>query len=468
MNKKLLWIIISLAALVILLIVLKKNGLIGKEEGIKVSAEKVIRRDITEIVTASGKVYPEIEVKISPDVSGEITELNVEEGDSVRKGQVLARIYADIYATQRDQAAAQVSGQRSQVSNAQAQLEALKSSLELAKLTYNRQKQLLDDRVISRAEFEQADNTLKTAQANYDAALQSVRGSQAQVQSATANLQKANKDLSRTALISPMTGVVSLLNVKKGERVVGNSMMAGTEMMRIADISVFEIRVEVGENDIQKVDIGDTALIEVDAYNNRKFKGIVTQIASSQKGAASQSSASLSSSNDVSNYEVRIRILRDSYADLIDPSKPRKFPFRPGMSASADIQTKTHSSVLSIPINAVTTRDKQDTASEGSKGKEGKKAGRLTTANNDTDNTNSFNSTSEDLLEVVFVRQSDNTVKLVPVKTGIQDINNIEITDGLKEGDEVITGPYTIVSKTLRNKTKVKVVPRNELFEIKQ
>ncbi|MCO5238553.1 MAG: efflux RND transporter periplasmic adaptor subunit [Chitinophagaceae bacterium] len=468
MNKKLLWIIISLAALVILLIVLKKNGLIGKEEGIKVSAEKVIRRDITEIVTASGKVYPEIEVKISPDVSGEITELNVEEGDSVRKGQVLARIYADIYATQRDQAAAQVSGQRSQVSNAQAQLEALKSSLELAKLTYNRQKQLLDDRVISRAEFEQADNTLKTAQANYDAALQSVRGSQAQVQSATANLQKANKDLSRTALISPMTGVVSLLNVKKGERVVGNSMMAGTEMMRIADISVFEIRVEVGENDIQKVDIGDTALIEVDAYNNRKFKGIVTQIASSQKGAASQSSASLSSSNDVSNYEVRIRILRDSYADLIDPSKPRKFPFRPGMSASADIQTKTHSSVLSIPINAVTTRDKQDTASEGSKGKEGKKAGRLTTANNDTDNTNSFNSTSEDLLEVVFVRQGDNTVKLVPVKTGIQDINNIEITDGLKEGDEVITGPYTIVSKTLRNKTKVKVVPRNELFEIKQ
>lgn len=468
MNKKLLWIIISLAALVILLIVLKKNGLIGKEEGIKVSAEKVIRRDITEIVTASGKVYPEIEVKISPDVSGEITELNVEEGDSVRKGQVLARIYADIYATQRDQAAAQVSGQRSQVSNAQAQLEALKSSLELAKLTYNRQKQLLDDRVISRAEFEQADNTLKTAQANYDAALQSVRGSQAQVQSATANLQKANKDLSRTALISPMTGVVSLLNVKKGERVVGNSMMAGTEMMRIADISVFEIRVEVGENDIQKVDIGDTALIEVDAYNNRKFKGIVTQIASSQKGAASQSSASLSSSNDVSNYEVRIRILRDSYADLIDPSKPRKFPFRPGMSASADIQTKTHSSVLSIPINAVTTRDKQDTASEGSKGKEGKKAGRLTMANNDTDNTNSFNSTSEDLLEVVFVRQSDNTVKLVPVKTGIQDINNIEITDGLKEGDEVITGPYTIVSKTLRNKTKVKVVPRNELFEIKQ
>ncbi len=468
MNKKLLWIIIGLAALVILLVVLKKAGVIGKEEGIKASSEKVIRRDITEIVTASGKIYPEIEVKISPDVSGEITELNVEEGDSVRKGQVLARIYADIYATQRDQAAAQVAGQQSLVSNAQAQLEALKSSLELARLTYNRQKQLLDDKVISRAEFEQADNTLKTAQANYDAALQSVRSNQAQVQSATANLQKANKDLSRTALLSPMTGVVSLLSVKKGERVVGNSMMAGTEMMRIADISVYEIRVEVGENDVQKIDLGDTAIIEVDAYNNRKFKGIVTQIASSQKGAALQTAASSSSSTDVTNYEVKIRILRDSYADLFDPSKPKKFPFRPGMSASADIQTRTHRNVLSVPINAVTTRDKKDTASEGAKVKEPPKANNAPAGTNDNNSNDNTSAASDDLLEVVFVLQKDNTVKLVTVKTGIQDINNIEITEGLGEGDEVITGPYTIVSKTLKNKTKVKVVPKEQLFEAKQ
>ena len=467
MNKKLLWIIISLVALVILLIVLKKNGVIGKEEGIKVSSEKVIRRNITEIVTASGKVYPEIEVKISPDVSGEITELNVEEGDSVRKGQILARIYADIYATQRDQAAAQVAGQQSLVSNAQAQLEAMKSSLDLAKLNFNRQKQLLDDKVISKAEFEQADNTLKTAQANYEAALQSVHNNQAQVRSATANLQKANKDLSRTALISPMTGVVSLLNVKKGERVVGNSMMAGTEMMRIADISVYEIRVEVGENDVQKIDLGDTAVIEVDAYNNRKFNGIVTQIASSQTGAASQTASSLTSSTDVTNYEVRIRIDRDSYADLFDPSRPKNFPFRPGMSASADIQTRTHRDVLSVPINAVTTRDKKDTASEGAKNRDVKKPGNTAPENNSTNGDNAPAFASDDLLEVVFVLQKDNTVKLVTVKTGIQDINNIEITEGLNEGDEVITGPYTIVSKTLKNKTKVKVVPKEQLFEIK-
>ncbi|HRP31035.1 MAG TPA: efflux RND transporter periplasmic adaptor subunit [Agriterribacter sp.] len=464
MNKKLLWIIIGLAVLVIGLIALKKAGVIGKDEGIRVSAEKVLRKDITEIVTASGKIYPEIEVKISPDVSGEITELNVQEGDSVKKGEILARIYADIYATQRDQAAAQVAGQQSQVANAKAQLEALKSALDLAKLTYNRQKQLLNDKVISRAEFEQADNTLKTAQANYDAAQQSIQSGEAQVKSAIANLQKANKDLSRTELISPMTGVVSLLNVKKGERVVGSTMMAGTEMMRIADVSAFEIRVEVGENDVQKIDLGDTAIIEVDAYNNRKFKGTVSQVASSQKGAASQTSVS-ASSTDVTNYEVKIRILPDSYADLFDPARPRKLPFRPGMSASADIQTKTHKNVLSVPINAVTTRDKKDTASEGSKEPAIKKT-EATDKPAETDN-QLTDVASDDLLEVVFVLQKDNTVKMVTVKTGIQDINNIEIVDGLTEGEEVITGPFAIVSKTLKNKTKVKVVPKDQLFEVK-
>lgn len=466
MNKKLLLIIGILVALVITLIALKKAGVIGKEEGLKVSAEKALRRDITEIVTASGKVYPEIEVKISPDVSGEITELTVQEGDSVKKGQILARIYADIYATQRDQAAAQVSGQQSIVSNSQAQLAALKSALDLAKLTFNRQKQLLEDKVISRSEFEQAENTLNTAQANYNAAEQSIRSNQAQVVGARANLQKADKDLSRTALVSPMEGVVSLLNVKKGERVVGNSMMAGTEMMRIADISIFEIRVEVGENDVQKINIGDTSLIEVDAYSTRKFKGIVTQIASSQKGAASQVASSVSSSTDVTNYEVRIRIQQDSYKDLIDPARPRKFPFRPGMSASADIQTRTNKNVITVPINAVTTRDKNDTAAVANKATSKKPKDSAVVAPPPVTGTET-KPVDNDALEVVFVLQKDNSVKLVQVKSGIQDINNIEILSGLNEGDEVITGPYTVVSKTLKPGTKVKVVPKNELFEVK-
>lgn len=462
MNKKLFWIIGILLVLIVTLVGLKKAGVIGKEEGLNVSAEKAVRRDITEIVTASGKIYPEIEVKISPDVSGEITELTVQEGDSVRKGQILARIYADIYATQRDQAAAQVTGQQSIVSNSQAQLVALKSAMELAQTTYDRQKKLLDDKVISLSEFEQAQNTLNTAKANYTAAEQNIRSNQAQVQSAVASLQRANKDLSRTALIAPMTGVVSLLNVKLGERVVGNSMMAGTEMMRIADVSTFEIRVEVGENDVQKITVGDTAIVDVDAYGNRKFKGLVTQIASSQKGAAQQTAVSSSSTTDVTNYEVKIRILRESYTDLLDPSKPRKLPFRPGMSASADIQTRTNRNVITVPINAVTVRDKNDTASVTAK-----PAAKTPEKDAETqDKVNADTSGPGDtMLEIVFVKQADNTVKLVVVKSGIQDLNNIEILSGLNEGEEVITGPYTIVSKTLKNGTKVKVVPRSQLFE---
>jgi HlyD family secretion protein len=463
MNKKLLWTIIVLVVLIIILVALKKAGVIGKEEGTKVSTEKAVTRNITEIVTASGKVYPEIEVKISPDVSGEITELNVQEGDSVKKGQILAKIYADIYATQRDQAAAQVQAQQSMVSNAEAQLEALKSALEQAQKNYDRQKQLLSDKVISKAEFEQAENTYKSAQANYNASLQSIRSSKATAQSAIANLEKANKDLSRTAVLSPMTGVVSMLNVKKGERVVGSTMMAGTEMMRIADIRVFEIRVNVGENDVQKIDLGDTALVEVDAYNNRKFKGLVTQIASSQVGATTQTAST--SSTDVTNYEVRIRILQDSYKDLIDPSKPKKFPFRPGMSASADIQTRTRNNVLSVPINAVTIRDKSDTGKVAVK-KDVKAQPAGSEANAASSNAPAGN--ADDMEEVVFVMQKDGTVKRVKVKTGIQDINNIEILNGLNQDDEVVTGPYTIVSKTLRNGMKVKVVPKEQLFEVKK
>ncbi|MFS8083485.1 MAG: HlyD family secretion protein, partial [Ginsengibacter sp.] len=290
MNRNLKWVIVGLVAVIVLLIILKKTGVIGKEDGTKVTAEKAALRTIVETVNASGKVYPEVEVKLSPDISGEIVELNVEEGDSVKKGQVLARIYGDIYATQRDQAAAIVSQQQAQVANASASLNALQAQLDQAKKTYDMQKQLYDEKVISRSEFNTADAAYKTAQANLNAARQGIRGSQAGVQSARAGLEKANKDISRATLEAPMSGVVSLLNVKKGERVVGSSMMAGTEMMRIADMSKIEVRVDVGENDIPKVHLGDSALIEVDAFNNRKFKGVVTQIASSNNGASSQTS----------------------------------------------------------------------------------------------------------------------------------------------------------------------------------
>ncbi len=454
MNKKLKWIIISLIILIVVLVVLKKTGVLGKDEGIKVTAEKVQKRTIVETVNASGKIYPEVEVKLSPDISGEIVELDVAEGDSVKKGEVVAKIYGDIYNTQREQAVAIVNQQKAQLADAKAGLGALEAQLDQAKKTYDMQKQLYDEKVISRNEFNTADAAYKTALANLNAAKQGLIGSEASVQSAEAALQKANKDLSLATLKSPMNGVVSLLSVKKGERVVGSSMMAGTEMMRIADMSKIEVRVDVGENDIPKVRLGDSASIEVDAYNDRKFTGVVTQIASSNNGAATQSDLA-NTSTDVTNYKVYIRLNPDSYKDLL--GKNRRFPFRPGMSASADIQTKTHVNVLSIPINAVTTREKNDSTMNNS------------AMNNpaSNDDLSVSNQGDNDLDIVVFVVQADGKVKKQKVKTDIQDINYIEITDGLKEGQEVVTGPYDVVSKTLKDGDKVKVVPKNELFSTK-
>ncbi len=452
MSKTVKWILISAGILLVALIGLKAAGAFGKDEGTKVTAEKVQRRTITEIVNASGKIYPEIEVKVSPDISGEITELTVQEGDSVKKGQVVARIYADIYAIQADQAASGVAQSRAQVANSQASLNALKASLDQAEKTYNMQKQLYDEKVISANEFNVADANYKSALANYNAAKEGIRGGQAAVSAAQSSLAKANKDLSRTAVLAPMGGVVSLLSVKKGERVVGSNMMAGTEMLRIADMSKIEVRVDVGENDIPKVKLGDSALVTVDAYNDRKFKGIVTQIASSNNGAVTQVE-SANTSTDVTNYKVYVRLLPESYTDLL---AKKGFPFRPGMSASADIQTQTHANVLSVPINAVTTREIADSAKVEKKHTENGDAEEKTLS-------------AEDLEVVVFVlNETDKTVKKVKVKTAIQDINYIEITEGLKGDETVISGPYDAVSKTLKEKDRVKVVDKKELFEYKE
>jgi HlyD family secretion protein len=461
MNKKLVWTMVSLLVVIILLVILKKAGAFGKDEGIKVTAEKVIKRSITETVTASGKIYPEIEVKMSPDISGEIVELTVQEGDSVKKGQELAKIYADIYTTQRNQAAAQVDQQQAMVSNIAATLPGLKATMDQDQLMYDRQKQLLDQKVISKSEFEQAESALKVAQATYNAAVQNVKGNVAGVASAQANLSIAAKNLSRTTLVSPINGVVSLMSVKKGERVVGNSMMAGTEMMRVADMSAIEAIVDVGENDIPKVMLGDSANVEVDAYNSRKFRGVVTQIASSVTAASSSSSTV--STNDVTNYKVHIRLMPNSYKDLIDPARPKHLVFRPGMSASADIQTKTHMDALSVPINAVTTRDKNNAPPPDPN----KNAANTSNTDNGMATPASPTVAPGDLEEVVFLLKPDKTVKKIKVSSDIQDINYIEILTGLNEGDEVITGPYGTISKTLQDGTKVNVVSKEKLFETK-
>lgn len=450
MNKKVKWILIGLGLVIVLLV----GGKIlagSSDKEVKVTAEKVARKTIIETVNASGKVYPEIEVKISSDVSGEITELNVQEGDSVTKGQLLARIYADIYASQRDEASARVAQSQATVANSRAALEALKAQLDQDRTVYNRNKDLYDQKVISKAEFEQYETKYRASQAQYNAALQNIRSLSAGVASAQTQLGAANKNLGRTTILAPMNGVISQLNVKKGERVVGTAQMAGTEMMRVANMSGLEVRVDVGENDIVKVSVGDSADVEVDAYNNRKFKGIVTQIAASTNKTNGVTAAT---ATDVTNYEVHIRLNPSSYLDLLGPSGNNKFPFRPGMNASADIKTNTKNGVIAVPLTAVAARDKNDDDDDEEDKKEEKP---------DDENASVVN--TDDLQEVVFIVNKEGKVDKRIVKTGIQDINNIEVVEGLKDDDLVVTAPYNAVTKTLKTGTKVKVVTKDKLFK---
>jgi HlyD family secretion protein len=452
MNKSLKWILIIVGLLAVLFVGARMLGKSSKSST-KVTADKVQKRTIIETVNASGKVYPEVEVKISPDISGEITELNVQEGDSVKKGQILARIYADIYSSQRDEAAARVTQSQATVANSEANLNALKAQLDQAKVNYDRNKALYDDKVISKSEFEQYETQYRTSQSQYNAALQNIRSLKAATQSTQTSLVAANKNLSRTTLVAPMDGVISSLSVKRGERVSGNSFTLGTEMMRVAEMTTMEVRVDVGENDIVKVNVGDSADIEVEAYNNRKFKGVVTQIASSTK-------STVSSSGDVTNYEVRIRIDSSSYRDLIDPSKPKRFPFRPGMNASADIKTQRKDDVASVPIAAVAARVKgsDKSVADQKKEKEKEKA-----QSNDADQ--DVTVSGDDIEEVVFIIKPDGTVEKRTVTTGVQDMNFIEIRSGLKVGEQIVTAPFDAVNKTLKSGDKVTIVAKDKLFQ---
>ena len=450
MNKKIIWIGAGFVIVIGLLIGLKKGGVIGKEEGVAVTAEAVQLRTITESVNASGKVYPEIEVKVSPDISGEIVNLFVEEGDRVTKGQVLAKIYADIYSSQRDQVTASVNQVKAQYENVKAGLSGLKTVYENTKATNERFKKLYGDKIVSRAEYEQTEQAFRSAESSYNSAKESIKSGEAQIQGVRAQLARAEKDLARTIITCPMDGIVSLMNVKKGERVVGTAQMTGTEMMRVADMKSIEVRVDVGENDITKVKLGDTALVEVDAYNNRKFKGIVYKIANPVT-----SISGASSSAEVANYKVHIRLIPEEYADLVKDNNI--FPFRPGMTASADIQTKSKRNVVTVPLNAVTTRDAKG---EG-------KSTEVTKSSANASTEKAPTTIDEDVSEVVFVLQKDNKVKMVKVKTDIQDLNFIEVS-GVKVGDKIITGPYSTVSKSLKDGSLVNVVTKEKLFEEKK
>lgn len=451
-------ILIGVIVVILLLVIAKKAGWIGDNDRTAVAVEKAEKRKIIETVAASGKVQPEIEVKISPDVSGQIVELRVKEGDEVKKGDILCKINPDIYLSNLEKMEAAVNTSKANVANSRARLAQVKSSFTNTELIYNRNKKLFEANAISQADFDAATAAYESAKADVDAAIQTVSASEFNVKNAYASQKEATDNLTRTTIISPVNGKVSKLNVELGERVVGTSQMAGTEIMRIADLNEMEVNVEVNENDIVRLKLGDTSDIEVDAYLDRKFKGVVTEVANSANITGS-------SADQVTNFTVKIRILQESYKDLIPANQKNYSPFRPGMSATVDIHTQTVDNVVSVSIQAVTTRE--DTISYGAKTKKKKTFGSDEPAEDATNqNTAAKEKKEEKAKEYVFLFKDGKAV-LQEVVTGVQDNNYIEIKKGVNAGDDIIYAPYSAVSKLLKNKTPVKKVEKEELFNQK-
>ncbi len=447
-NKLLKWLGIAAVVLVIVAVVGKKKSWFGGPPETKVSVATAEIKTIIETVSANGKIQPETEVKISSDVSGEIRELYVKEGDSVTAGQLLARIDPELYASALDRSSASLSNAKANAATTKARLAQAEARFAEVEKQYNRTKKMAEQKLVSEAEVETATSTYKNAKAEVDAIKQSVIAADYTIKSFEASLKESRKNLTRTEIFAPVSGIVSALKVEKGERVVGTSQMAGTEMMRIANLNAMEVNVDVNENDIIKVGLGDTVLIEVDAYGTRKFKGIVAEVANSA------STTTATTSDQVTNFVVKIKILRSSYADLTAKFGKRKAVFRPGMSASVEIQTEVEQNVLAIPIEAVTVRQQNDLDTTKSESKDGFDVA-------------SVSDSKKDEVEVVFV-SNNNVANIRKVTTGIQDDKLIVITNGLQKGDKVISGPYAIVSKSLKHGDKIVHVSKESLFEVKK
>ena len=421
MSKKKIYILLSVLVVVaVLLIVLKSKGVIGNNDDSKeVEVAKANEITIVETVSATGKIQPEIEVKISSQVSGEIIDLPVKEGQVVKKGDLLVRINPDLYTSGLNRSVSNYSGTKSGLSQADA-------SFKEAQASYERNKTLYDKGIISKADWDKAIASFEVAKANKQTAYYNV-------QSASASVKEAKDNLGRTTIYSPNDGTISKLSVELGERILGTQQMAGTELLRVANLNNMEVEVDVNENDIVKINIGDETKIQVDAYLKKEFKGIVTSI--------SNSASTTTTADQVTNFKVKVRILKESYMDLIEGKPATYSPFRPGMTATVDIITTRKENVIGIPISSVVV--KSDTTAT--------KPMALETENNEEIKTK-----TDKKFECVFVKVGDKA-KIRIVKTGIQDDTNIEILSGLKKGDEVITGPYVTVSKELNSGDKVKV-----------
>ena len=436
-KNRLPWIIGLVLVLIIVLVAGKKMGWFGKDLTLKVSTEKVEIRDITEIITANGKLKPQIEVKISPEVPGEIIELPVKEGNRVKKGDLLVVIKPDIYQSSLSRIEASLNTQKARLAQADAQL------IE-KELNYQRAKQLLEKKTIPKSEFE-------TIESGWKVAISEVQAARYSVKSAESSVREAAENLTKTKIFSPIDGTVSKLNVEKGEKVVGTNQFAGTELMTVADLATMEVKVEVNENDIVKVQKNDTAIIEIDAYLKRKFKGIVTEIASSANVTGT-------TVDQVTNFNVKILLLAKSYQDLIEKDSI-KYPFLPGMSATVEIQTDTRKGIISVPIQAVTTR--------GDDGTIKKVKDQVEKEGNVSANENEVTPKEPEQHEVIFVIKNK-LARKINVKTGIQDNTRIEISSGISAGDEVIVAPYGLISKTLKDSTAVQVVKIEDLYLIKK
>ncbi|MFD2574292.1 efflux RND transporter periplasmic adaptor subunit [Spirosoma soli] len=446
-SNRIWWILSGLVVLLVVgLVAAKQTGIIGKPQSTEVDFATVKRIDITERVSASGRVQPQVEVKISPDVSGEIIGLYVNEGDPVKAGQLLCRIRPDNYESLLARARATVNQSRAQLEQSKASVSQSSARLIRAKADFDRNRKLFNDKVVSSADFETSEANYNVAKQEVEAAQASVRAAQFNIQSAEASLRDANENLRKTTIYSPVNGTVSKLNIELGERVVGTSQMAGTEIMRIANLQNMEVRVNVNENDIVRVNLGDTADIEVDSYTTvgRKFKGIVYEVANTANGLASSSgsgAASSVSADAVTEFEVKVKILNNSYADLLAQKDKKGYPFKPGMTASVEIITDRKSGVLAVPIAAVTTRGANAEASDDKP--EERQNGTVDEPANQT-------AKKEKPKEIVFVNAGGKATQR-EVKTGISDFENIEVISGLKPGDQIISGPFIAVSKKLKN-----------------
>ncbi|MFB6257407.1 MAG: efflux RND transporter periplasmic adaptor subunit [Flavobacteriales bacterium] len=425
-KKRIFWIIGGGLLFLILLTSYFSSG----SELTKVAVGEVKLRNITETVNANGKVQPEVKVKISSDVSGEIVELPVKEGDRVQKGELIAKIQPDVYESALNQAEASLNNSKAQLANAKAQLARVRARFKNVKATYQRKKRLYEqDSAISQAEYLQAESDYGSTKAEVEAQKETVKAAKFSVQSAKASMKEARKNLKRTTIHAPRSGTITGLEVEKGERVVGTNQMSGTKMMSISELEDMEVNVEVNENDIVRVSMGDTAKVEVDAYLDQNFKGVVTEMANT-------ASSSSETGNEVTDFPVKIRILRSSYDHMVEDSS--ESPFRPGMSATVAIATRTVENVPSVPIRAVTTRK---------------------------DSTEKENGSSR-LRESAFSLGKDGNHALLKfLKTGIQNDRFIQVKEGLDTGTKVITAPYDVISKKLKDSSKVKEVPKEALFK---